>query len=237
MSEAPPARDVTTAGPFPWGVLRWRVVLGYTAIALAVWLASLPLDLPAYRWFEGTDTSDAWWHRALRLMGYLPLWLAVAAGYVAWDLRYRATIGWKNVFARGALLASSATLGGLFAELLKLVLRRMRPNVADGAYVIRPYLEDTLRSNNLGLPSSHSLVAFAALMMLGRLWPRAAPLCWVLAAGCGLTRVMAEAHFVSDVVLAALIAWPTASMLWWWNAREVQRHGLVKWPRRGGGNG
>ena len=67
-------------------------------------------------------------------------------------------------------------------------------------------------------------------MMAGRLWPKLAPVFWLLAVGCGLSRVLAKAHFVSDVVLAALCAWPLVDMLWWWNRREVERHHLVPWP-------
>jgi membrane-associated phospholipid phosphatase len=50
--------------------------------------------------------------------------------------------------------------------------------------------------------------------MLARLFPRSAPVWYLLAAGCALTRVMQQAHFLSDVVLSALVAWLIASMLW-----------------------
>lgn len=212
------------------GELRWPRVLGYAALGVALFLLSLPLDLPAYRLFEDTHTSDTWWHRGLKAVGWAPTWLAVALVLLAADVFKRKRIGWKNVWARPALIAFAAGLGGLLAELLKLVLRRVRPGVADGAYVLRPWWEDTLSSNNLGLPSSHAAVALAACFMAGRLWPRLAPGFWLLGAGCGLTRVMAEAHFVSDTVLAAVIAWPAAAMLWWWNRREVERCGLPPWP-------
>ncbi|MFW5683156.1 MAG: phosphatase PAP2 family protein, partial [Phycisphaeraceae bacterium] len=200
------------------------------AFAVAVFLVSLPLDAPAYRLFEDTHTSDTWWHRGLKALGWAPLWLAVAAVLLVIDATRHKTLGWKNVFARPALLAFACGLGGLIAEVLKLLLRRLRPGVADGEYLLRPFTVDPLSSNNLGLPSSHAMVAFAACMMAGRLWPKLAPLFWLFAAGCGLSRVMAEAHFVSDVALAAACAWPAVAMLWWWNRREVERHHLVPWP-------
>jgi membrane-associated phospholipid phosphatase len=212
------------------GPLRWRVVLGYAAFAVGAFLLSLPLDGPAYLLFEDTHTSDTWWHRGLKALGWAPLWLAVAAVLLMIDATRHKALGWKNVLARPALLAFACGLGGLIAEGLKLLLRRARPGVAEGEYLRRPFIEDPLISNNLALPSSHALVAFAACMIAGRLWPKLAPVFWLLAIGCGLSRVLAKAHFVSDVVLAALCAWPLVDMLWWWNRREVERYRLVPWP-------
>jgi membrane-associated phospholipid phosphatase len=59
----------------------------------------------------------------------------------------------------------------------------------------------------MGLPSSHTLVAFAGAFALARLFPRARWVFYALAAGCGLTRVMATAHYLSDTVVAACVAW------------------------------
>ena len=50
--------------------------------------------------------------------------------------------------------------------------------------------------------------------MLARLYPRARWLWYALAAGCALTRVLARAHFLSDVTLAAIIGWAVAALLW-----------------------
>ncbi|MFP3435798.1 hypothetical protein SB781_39220, partial [Paraburkholderia sp. SIMBA_061] len=80
----------------------------------------------------------------LKAIGWAPTWLAVALVLLAVDLPKRKRIGGKNVWARPALIAFSVGLGGLLAELLKILLRRVRPGVAEGAYVLRPWWEDTL---------------------------------------------------------------------------------------------
>ena len=49
--------------------------------------------------------------------------------------------------------------------------------------------------------------------MLARLYPRAPWVFFVLAAGCGITRILARAHFLSDVVLAAGLGWVVAFAL------------------------
>jgi membrane-associated phospholipid phosphatase len=58
------------------------------------------------------------------------------------------------------------------------------------------------------------VVAVGALAMLGLLFPRARPVCYVLAAGCAFSRVAAHAHFVSDVTLAAIVGIATAVLLY-----------------------
>ena len=111
---------------------------------------------------------------------------------------------------RAWLLIGSAALGGLAAEILKLLIRRERPAVHDGLYGFRDFGERTWSTAGLALPSSHTLVAFAGAAMLARLYPRARWVGYTLAAGCAATRVLARAHFVSDVVLAAGLGWLVA---------------------------
>src|SRR5690606_34907010 len=84
----------------------------------------------------------------------------------------------------------------------------------EGEYVFRSFTEDTFSSSGLGMPSSHAIVAFGSAAMLSRLFPRAWPIWWALAWGCGLTRVLHGRHFVSDVVLAAIVGWLVAAILW-----------------------
>jgi membrane-associated phospholipid phosphatase len=71
------------------------------------------------------------------------------------------------------------------------------------------------------MPSSHAVVAFGAAAMLSRLFPRARPVWWLLGWGCGLTRVLHGRHFFSDIVLAAIVGWLIAALLWSkWPATE-----------------
>jgi membrane-associated phospholipid phosphatase len=154
---------------------------------------------------EGVYGDD--WGRALRVMGFLPLWLVAALALALVD---REQYG----YTRGALLAGSATLGGISAELLKLLLRRERPGANEGEYVFRAFSERPFSTGGLALPSSHALVAFGAAAMLSRLFPRARVVWWSVAWGCGLTRIAAGAHFLSDIVVAAIVGWIVAWALW-----------------------
>ncbi|HYT71440.1 MAG TPA: phosphatase PAP2 family protein [Gemmatimonadales bacterium] len=150
----------------------------------------------------------------VRLVGYFPLWAIVALALLLhdWVPRLRRTL--RQASRRGLLLFWSAALGGIVAELLKVALRRERPGLTDGAHVFRSWSEQPFSTAQLGLPSSEAAVAFAAAAMLARLFPAPSALWYGLALGCALTRVASGAHFMSDVVLAALVGHVVALVLW-----------------------
>jgi membrane-associated phospholipid phosphatase len=58
------------------------------------------------------------------------------------------------------------------------------------------------------------MVAFAAATIMARLFPRARWVFYLLAVGCAATRVMARAHYVSDVSFGALLGWAIAWGIW-----------------------
>jgi membrane-associated phospholipid phosphatase len=152
--------------------------------------------------------------RMLRIFGFAPFWLLAAAALTLHDWPLRSSAGAGHALRRGTLLFAAAATGGIVAEPLKLLLRRERPWAHDGEYVFRSFAERPLSTGGLALPSSHALVAFAAAAMLARLLPRARAVWYLAAAGCALSRVLAGAHFVSDVVVAAVVGWFTTALLW-----------------------
>jgi membrane-associated phospholipid phosphatase len=177
----------------------------FAAIAATVIIAAHLIDGWAYSALAHPRVYDGDLGRMLRVMGFVPLWAAAALALALHD--------WPRL-RRGALLLGAPIAGGIGAELLKLLLRRERPWAHDGEYVFRAFSERPFSTGGLALPSSHAMVAFAAAAMLARLFPRATPVWWALAIGCGITRVMAGAHFVSDVAVAALAGWLVAAGLW-----------------------
>lgn len=188
-----------TSASIPW--MRWLVVS-----VVAIGAAHL-LDEAAWRVLRVPEVYEKDWGRLLRSMGFLPTWLALALAY--WlhqrdhPLRRDGTL----------LLTLGPTLGGAAAEVLKLLFRRVRPDAEQFGYAFRAFSDGPLSNRGMGLPSSHTLVAFAAAFALARLFPRARWVFYLLAAGCGLTRVMATAHFLSDVVVAACVGWLVVALL------------------------
>jgi len=187
---------------------RW-IFIGLSALLL-IGLASAS-DPWAYHHLQKRDVYDTDWGRALRSVGYLPIWILVSLA--CWlDRPVDGTGRW-----RATILAGSVTLAGLLGELLKVLIRRERPGAHDGAYGFRPWADHPWSSGGFGMPSSHALIAFSAAAALTHLFPRAAPIWYALAIGCGVTRVLAGAHFVSDVVVGAVIGIATSV----WLARTI----------------
>lgn len=185
--------------------------------AAAAIAAAHGLDGYAYREWVWAAPAERDWGRLLRVLGYAPTWLVVAL--VLWlQGRGREESGRPTVVSARALVFA-VVLGGIVSEVAKLLIRRERPNVADGAYHFRAFDVDPFSTSRLGLPSGHTMVAFAAAGALCQRYPRAAPVLLALAAGCGLTRVFAQAHFLSDVVVGAL----AGGALGRWVARRVAR--------------
>ena len=178
------------------------------AVILALGLAFAG-DRWAYDHVEMARVYDEDWGRLLRIMGFLPTWALIALG--VW-LHERGVIALAR--RRALLILASPIVSGIAAELLKLALRRERPATHDGEYVFRALSERTFSTGGLALPSSHAMVAFGGAAMLAYMYPRTRWLWFALAAGCALTRVLAHAHFLSDVVVGALAALATTALLW-----------------------
>ncbi len=180
----------------------------HVLIACAACTAALLVDYWAYVHVVDLSVYDHDWGRLLRAVGFWPTW-AVAA--LALWLNDRSTV--HDARRRALLLAASPGIAGLIAESLKLVFRRERPDAGNGHYVFRAFADHPFSSAGIGSPSSHAAVAFGGAAMLSFLFPRTRWVWLALAAGCGVTRVLARAHFASDVVVGALVGLATATWL------------------------
>lgn len=180
-------------------------------LAVLAVIAAHLLDPLAFRYIRVESVNGEDWGRFLRVLGFLPLWLVAGLALILED----GDRGRRLVRGRGGLLIAGAALGGTAAELLKLVFRRLRPGEV-GEYVFRPFTERPFSTAGLGLPSSHALVAFGAAAVLARLFPRARWVWWALAWGCGFARVASGRHFLSDVVVAAVVGWLVGALVWRW---------------------
>jgi membrane-associated phospholipid phosphatase len=186
-------------------------IISFVLLALAGLAAAHALDGFAFTQLRIPDIYEEDLGRMFRVMGFVPLWVFAGAALMLHQQVPRRG-AWRTP---GALIIWGAALGGAVAELLKLVFRRHRPGEF-GEYVFRPFTERTFSTGGLGLPSSHALVAFGAAAILSRLYPRARVIWWALAWGCGFTRIAAGAHFLSDVVAAAIIGWLVGAVVWRW---------------------
>ncbi len=150
------------------------------------------------------------WYQMFRAAGYLPTWLLI--GGAVWLVDRRC----GRMRSGGAAMIVGAAGVGLVAEVLKPILGRHRPAL-DGSLDWNPLfggiLQPDVYGHSLGLPSSHTAVAFGAAFVVARMYPGAGPLALLAATGCAFTRLIAGAHALSDVVLAAMIAWMLSALI------------------------
>lgn len=109
-----------------------------------------------------------------------------------------------------ALLAFAAcvTVSGTVEQAAKYLIGRARPNyVHDQTLFYGPFsaLHPVPGIQIDSMPSGHTAVAFAMAVALAWRWPRLAFLWYSLAAGVAVSRVLADVHFPSDVIVGACI--------------------------------
>lgn len=200
----------------------WLILLGTGALLV---LGSHAFDAGAVQRWGASFDGESDWYRLLRVMGYVPTWLLVGLVLVLFDRsgRERLEPPLCDLWTRGVLLWLSVLSAGAIAELLKLVIRRERP-LGEPSYDFRPFLDQTFSTSGLGMPSSHTAVAFGGLVMLGLLHPPARWLFVLIAMGCAFTRVLAGAHFVSDVALGAVVGALCACGWWTLHLRNLRTY-------------
>jgi undecaprenyl-diphosphatase len=72
------------------------------------------------------------------------------------------------------------------------------------------------------MPSGHATTAAAAAIAIGALWPKARLAMWMYAAAIMASRVIIEAHYVSDVIAAAFVgAFGAVVVRNWFAARRL----------------
>ena len=180
------------------------------AVTLAFLLVPAPLDHWTYVHAYRPNLFDRDWARLLRLVGWWPTW--ALATLALWLQRRRTDAALAR--RQATLLAASVAAGGLLCEVMKLLIRRERPDVDAGHWVFRAWSDHTFSTAGLATPSSHTMVAFGAATMAARIFPRLRWMFYALAWGCAVTRVLSHAHFLSDVTFGAVLGWAVGWALW-----------------------
>ncbi|QDU72068.1 phosphatase PAP2 family protein [Mucisphaera calidilacus] len=190
----------------------WKSVLLLLVVAVAGFALLTPLD--HWGWVHLTHKRSVIedWHRLLRIAGYFPTWLLFATVLLL-ELGRKARRGnWHP----SLILLAPIALAAALSEVLKIISKRQRPELNDGDYGWRDWVDAPLSTGGIGLPSGHAATAFAAAFILCRLYPRSTPVWLILGIGCGATRVIAGAHFITDVYLSAVLAYAAARTVWYY---------------------
>lgn len=121
-----------------------------------------------------------------------------------------------NIKTNNAFLIFCSVLGaGVVVKVLKTFIGRARPiffEALDMTGFFPPSLDWAFNS----MPSGHTTVSFAGLVMIGMLAPKYKVLTWTLAIIIGVSRVAVGAHWPSDVILGAFIGMAFADIVKWY---------------------
>jgi undecaprenyl-diphosphatase len=123
------------------------------------------------------------------------------------------------IAVRTGFLFAAIAVPSLFATIIKRLIGRARPHVGTEA---DPFLYGQLvwRADYASMPSGHATTAFAAAIAVGLLWPRLRPLMLIYALIIAVSRVVLDAHYLSDVIAGAFVGSIGALIVRDWFARR-----------------
>jgi len=153
-------------------------------------------------------------------------WYLVPAVLVFLIARF--IVGRPDIAARGMFVFLGVALAGLAADVLKILVGRSRPWVLfrEGGYDFLPL---GLHADYQSFPSGHAACVAAAAFTLAAVAPRYRVQLLLAALLVALTRVVMVAHYLSDVVAGAALAWLVVLIL----QRAFARHGVPLGPAGG----
>lgn len=155
------------------------------------------------------------WMSVLGRSGYM----FVAAGLVLLVALVPPRPGFDRWIAARTVLRERALYGiavlaasGALAQVIKYAVGRARPRLLPGfgAYRFHPLSMDI---NYASFPSGHAATVFAMATALGLMLPRCRLPLFLLAGVIAVSRIMVEAHYLSDVVAGAALGVASAQVL------------------------
>lgn len=188
---------------------RSLLVVAAVSVVLAV-VCTLTIDQPIARLLAGYEPL-AFWNRALDLLEWcllLPLVPWAFAILLALVMIITVAVRRLRPWAPATMyLTANHVLDRIFVNHVKDLTGRLRPTewLAQGG--------DTFwRDGGISFPSGHVVLFASVIIPLAVLWPKTRPLLAIVGF-VAAARVVANAHFISDVIgavtLCALVAWVT----------------------------
>jgi undecaprenyl-diphosphatase len=191
------------------------VAIAVTMVALDTLAIAQVLTLPhwlvaAFEWV--TDFGKSPWF--LYPLGFLLVLLAMLAS-PALSSMSRGVVA--AIAVRLGFLFVAIALPGLLLTIVKRLIGRARPLVGGSIdpFLYRPLGWDVEYAS---LPSGHAVDAFAAAAAIGALWPKTRPWMWTYAVVIAASRVVLTAHFPSDVLAGAILAFAGVALVQAWFA-------------------
>ena len=130
---------------------------------------------------------------------WAPLSLLGFVVFGIWQLKHKTAVARAGLFISVCMIVSIA-----ISLILKVLLARYRPDVffSDGLYGFH-FL--SLQYNITSTPSGHAARMFTLALAVSIVWRRFMPLLFIIAIFVALSRIVVNAHYLSDVLLGAMI--------------------------------
>jgi len=195
-----------------WGSAAARWTAFSALVVVAVVASFFYADRPTALYFHEVGPGTAAFFRFVTRFGVSTGYLIATAlaaailGIAARVARDPALVARFKAFAAAPLfIFASIAVCGLATDLLKIGFGRARPKLLFSSDIFG-FEWLGMRADYWSFPSGHTTTAVAIAVALYCLWPRSLPFAAVFAFLVSLSRVMVEAHYVSDVIAAVLVA-------------------------------
>jgi len=109
-----------------------------------------------------------------------------------------------TIAVRVGFLFMAIAVPSLFTTMIKRMIGRARPFVGEHADPFL-YVPWVWRADHASLPSGHAATAFAAAVAVGLLWPALRLPMLAYAVVIAVSRVVLDAHYLSDVTVGAMV--------------------------------
>lgn len=117
-----------------------------------------------------------------------------------------------HIAQKALFVLSSVFASGVVAVFFKVLIGRPRPKIFLHDHIYSPqFLE--FHSKFWSMPSGHTTTAFAVAASLGFIWPRYKALFFLIAALVALSRIALCKHYLSDVIVGAVLGTIVAYLL------------------------
>ncbi len=195
--------------------------LGYFGLtALAAILVAFAIDQPIARAAAGTDplvwriANFVTWFGQGGVVLYptaVLILAGVGARFFMPDLGRRL----NGTIRKSTSVFIVVAAAGLSDDLLKVIFGRARPYLRlsgdDSGFHFLRY-----GARFASFPSGHTTTSVAAALVFGTLFPRWQYVFWAAALFIGLSRIVLDLHYLSDVIAGAALGWLVATALIGW---------------------